>query len=489
MRDMRIQKQFRLSFRRTVEICVNGIYYRLFRSLVTVAIVSVAIAFMMYMLGGSVIGKSIHRNTRTEAQRYKMYDRWLSWIEERLGRRALFQTMANCEENDPKIRAMKRWGALSDEQMHELVAVSREARKYLRFFDELSPGKLFLLAPGSSRESVLAWLSDEQAFEQFADRLSRMGSVRLPGSTDELQGLLDTYSKQLPLWIAIEKGRNEAIRRFHEHYPDRKAADLLASPPPDLAQTLVDLGFADSGVDLSPIYEDALAEKHLKYLSDFLRRSVFKRDIGKRAGVNPVLVNMAVFGKVYLSRGGADFVEESLGRNDLKCSLDRETVRQVFRHYLRRSRILGVESGETSFSEGFLGFSGRTLWLIGVSFVVCIVGIANAMLMSVMERFREIATMKCLGATDSFVMALFVLESCTQGVVGGAAGAVLGLLLAVPFSVLRYGGLVWGMFPSHDILISSLVAIGTGVALAAIASVYPAHVAAKLVPMEAMRVE
>ena len=52
----------------------------------------------------------------------------------------------------------------------------------------------------------------------------------------------------------------------------------------------------------------------------------------------------------------------------------------------------------------------KQMWLIGLSLLVCVVGIANAMLMSVTERFREIGTMKCLGALDSFIVKLFLLE-------------------------------------------------------------------------------
>jgi len=66
---------------------------------------------------------------------------------------------------------------------------------------------------------------------------------------------------------------------------------------------------------------------------------------------------------------------------------------------------------------------------------------------------------------------------------------VLGMALSLPVAYLNYGGLVWEVLPLRDILASGLVALVTGILLAAIASVYPAHVAAKLVPMEAMRVE
>ena len=54
-------------------------------------------------------------------------------------------------------------------------------------------------------------------------------------------------------------------------------------------------------------------------------------------------------------------------------------------------------------------------WLVVLSLLVCLVGITNAMLMSVTERFREIGTMKCMGALDGFIIKLFLLESSFMG--------------------------------------------------------------------------
>ncbi len=59
--------------------------------------------------------------------------------------------------------------------------------------------------------------------------------------------------------------------------------------------------------------------------------------------------------------------------------------------------------------------SAKQRWIVILSLLVCIVGIINAQLMSVTERFREIGTMKCLGALDRFIVRLFVLEALDAG--------------------------------------------------------------------------
>lgn len=489
MKDMKIQNQVRLSLARTFEICVNGIYYRLFRSIVTVSIVSVAIAFMMYMLGGSVIGKAVNRHAGSEARRYKVYDRWLSWIDAGMSRTSLFRILAACGPDDSQVRSMAKWGRLSEQQVSDLLTNANEGGRYLQFYEDLTPGKRFMLAELAGDESLLDALLDDQAFQQFTDRLKNLPSLRLPGSIEELRALLSTYQKQIPIWDSIETGRNQAIAELRARYPGMTAAQLLASPPADFTATLSELGFLNDSTDLSDARDGALYAQRLGVLAGLLRNTSLKRDISKRKRIDSTMVNIDVLAEIYLARGGPEFLDASLKRNELQLGFASDIAHQVFRSHLRRNRILQIASVTAGFSEGFLGFSSRTLWLLGVSFIVCVVGIANAMLMSVMERFREIATMKCLGATDSFVMILFVLESCMQGVVGGLVGAVLGMALSLPIAYLNYGGLVWEVLPLRDILASGLVALVTGILLAAIASVYPAHVAAKLVPMEAMRVE
>ena len=117
------------------------------------------------------------------------------------------------------------------------------------------------------------------------------------------------------------------------------------------------------------------------------------------------------------------------------------------------------------------------------------VGIANAMLMSVTDRFREIATMKCLGATDGYIMTNFILESCLQGTGGGIIGTLLGFLLGTLRSLWSYGWIATEHLPVGLITVTAGISLVVGVILSALAAVYPAWIAARLAPMEAMRIE
>src|SRR5947209_15240302 len=71
------------------------------------------------------------------------------------------------------------------------------------------------------------------------------------------------------------------------------------------------------------------------------------------------------------------------------------------------------------------GQHDKQVWLVSLSLIVCTVGIANSMLMSVTERFKEIGTMKCLGAMDGFIVKLFLLEPGFLGVVASVMGWII----------------------------------------------------------------
>lgn len=130
----------------------------------------------------------------------------------------------------------------------------------------------------------------------------------------------------------------------------------------------------------------------------------------------------------------------------------------------------------------------RNSWIAIISLLVTVIGITNAMLMSVTERFREIGTMKCLGALSSFVTQMFVMEASIMGVVGGIVGALFGTIFAIGIYTITYGAdLVFGSLPLTSVLLYGLYSVTAGIILSVIAALYPARVAAAMVPATALR--
>ncbi len=128
-------------------------------------------------------------------------------------------------------------------------------------------------------------------------------------------------------------------------------------------------------------------------------------------------------------------------------------------------------------------------WVAFVSFLVAGVGITNTLYMSVAERYREIGTMKCLGALDRFVVELFLLEAVALGVVGSALGAAGGVGFALAEGLLAAKEVENAALPWAALALNASKALGLGLALTVVGSLYPAFRASRMAPAEAMRTE
>lgn len=135
------------------------------------------------------------------------------------------------------------------------------------------------------------------------------------------------------------------------------------------------------------------------------------------------------------------------------------------------------------------GTETRMYILMGLSLLTCLVGIMNAMLMSVSERVKEIGTLKCLGALDSFIVKTFFFESLLQGVMGTLTGIILGGIVGLVVSFSNYGSYVLQYIPILQILNSVVVAFVIGTSISMLASIAPAYWAARKQPVDALRVE
>lgn len=156
------------------------------------------------------------------------------------------------------------------------------------------------------------------------------------------------------------------------------------------------------------------------------------------------------------------------------------------------SRVAGETGGAPGAeqaAEELVSRTARQNWLVVMSLLVCGVGITNSMLMSVTERFREIGTMKCLGALDEFIVRLFLIESIVLGFLGSVTGALVGCLAMLLIAMVKNGGDVAAKMNWTHMMGYLGLAIVLGCILALIAAIAPAMRASKMEPAMALATE
>ena len=151
------------------------------------------------------------------------------------------------------------------------------------------------------------------------------------------------------------------------------------------------------------------------------------------------------------------------------------------------------EAGRFAFS--IIQANEASLTILSVFlFLAASVGIVNAMLMSVHERTREIGTIRAMGMRRDGVVRLFLLEGLALGVVAAAIGVLAGgamvlywASVGIRMNTVTLAWLAGGdfLYPRLEIL-SVLRAAFAIIALSTLAALYPAWVASRLEPREAL---
>jgi putative ABC transport system permease protein len=123
--------------------------------------------------------------------------------------------------------------------------------------------------------------------------------------------------------------------------------------------------------------------------------------------------------------------------------------------------------------------NGLFLGLGAVALLVGAVGVANIMVISVLERRSEIGLRRALGATRGHIRTQFLSEAILLSLLGGAAGIVLGVISTAIYASNKHWGVVipplaWGG------------GIGASVIIGAVAGLWPALRAARMSPTEAL---
>jgi putative ABC transport system permease protein len=177
-----------------------------------------------------------------------------------------------------------------------------------------------------------------------------------------------------------------------------------------------------------------------------------------------------------------------IAEQDAQVTLD-VTQEIEDRGYFAMSTTSIVETLNSTFMviEAVLG------GIASIALLVAAIGIANTMIMSVLERTREIGLMKAVGARNRDVLTVFITEAGAIGLLGGIVGVILGIVISQIINL--FAG---GYLSSSGAEISSVVAMPLwlpffAIVFAAIiglaAGIYPAFRAVQLDPVRALKYE
>ncbi len=489
MKPIIVQDQVKLGARRCLQLAMAGMGYRMFRSAVTVSILALAVAFMVQVLAHSLLASHVTQQAYDELAPSRALGQWV-------GRLTAADTdsvvMRNLHRDMPRQHAeYQRWANLDDAALAQSRQDAKAVAELGAYFDTLIPASRAVLTGGQDTLAVAASLNAPREFQLFNDRLGQLKLHVLDGDQAAFEQLVQVQVPRLMDVIRrVQQGHRQAIVKVRQDVGNVPPLLLMSEPPATLEATLRDSGFVVEPGELPALASLAAVQRDIERLGRDIDPREIKNLVARKLGSPVALVNTAAVLYWIGDESDAAWLAETI-RKAGGNPLEPQRMVEVAGHFRRDQRLQNALGGTVpSEDPGFLGLTTSTMYLIGLSFLVCAVGVANAMLMSVTERFSEIATMKCLGAMDGFVMLMFVFEAMLQGLFGGIVGVVLGLVLAVLRGLVEYGGLIFG---AGDVLgqlvIGGVISLIAGIILAVIAAVWPAWVASRLAPMEAMRVE
>lgn len=208
------------------------------------------------------------------------------------------------------------------------------------------------------------------------------------------------------------------------------------------------------------------------------------RVVGVYSSGSPFLES-SILVSIFDARKMLGFPDDKVSMFNLELVNPGETNKVVDSINFRFREELRAASA-SDLSEQFGGIIGSFRVLViavaAISAIVAGVGIVNTMLMSVLERFKEIGALKAVGWTNSNIINMVMVESVLISFIGAIGGILLGFIISVLIEQL-FG---FTTLVSFELLVGVFVfAFGLGI----VSGAYPAFVASKMDPVDALRSE
>jgi len=224
----------------------------------------------------------------------------------------------------------------------------------------------------------------------------------------------------------------------------------------------------------------------------------------KVIGVYDKIGNPIDDGALYMTK---DILGEILNVEDEESQIlartaegfDPEDVAKTIERKLRKSRgekedqeTFTVQTSEqllNTFQNIFAVVQGVLVGIAAISSLVGGIGIMNTMYTSVVERTKEIGTMKAIGAKNSHILLLFLIESGLLGLVGGLLGVGIGIGLAKGAETIAAAYIGSPLLQASMSPVIMFGALAFSFIIGTLSGVFPALQASKLKPVDALRYE
>ena len=458
--------------------------------MVSVVVIAVAVAFFINVLSVALIQRSIVQAALKRVRQSRRTAVWVARLSQPGTVETILKGLGAVPADKGLIQESRNFAGLSDAQTAALVENAQTMTSYLNYFNRIDYGHRRVLTHGTEGIHIFDHLRSPHEWTRFEEAMNSLRLPRFVTPVAEFHAFLDRWPSVRETALRIRKGREKAIARISKSLGKHNLLERLTEADGAFGDYVRESGFAFDRQTAGIVREQARKIQLAAILEESITSQDIRQAVAARLNIQPKEISRSMLWDLLSHQKDASWYLDILRKSGLtKIDATPEHVTQVAT-IRKEERVLSRAEGLMEIADGdFTGLGRRTKWLLFVSMLVCAVGITNAMLMSVTERFREIATLKCLGALDGSIMGMFVLESSLLGAIGGFLGTVVGTSIGLSRMIVRFGSFTVKVMPVSEMLIAMLISTGLGIVLAGAAAVYPSLKAARLAPMEAMRIE
>jgi len=346
----------------------------------------------------------------------------------------------------------------------------------------------------------------ETQFEQFGANRILISAKGFHGPGSLSQGLTQEDVKTIENIPGFKYVTPGLFRTAETKHNKEKGFTLVGGLPAEDFETF----FKDAGVEIQEGRTMKDKEKNVAVIGSGISKDMFSKEL--RIG-DKIEVNKIEFKIVGI------FKEIGNQQDDNQINIPLESARKVFDEPIRVDTIIAQVKSTNDISilqkkiekelerkRDDTNFQVLTasqileqinqvlgviqIFLVGIaaiSLIVGAIGIMNSMYTSVLERTKDIGIMKAIGARNSDILKIFLIESGLIGLVGGIIGSILGTAMALIIGIFskNSGFLITIKIEPLVLLFGLLFAFFVGV----ISGILPAIQASKLKPVDALRYE